>query len=189
MNKDRYLLVISGPSGSGKDSVVAKLMALCPGLECSVSATTRPPREGEVEGVHYFFLSKEEFERRIQQGDLLEYTNYVGNYYGTLKSQVDARLARGVTCVLVIEVEGAAHVKSQYPGCTMVFLKPPSLEELERRLRGRGTESEERVQNRLCRAKEELALASQYDYTLVNDNLDDCAARLCEILQCRQNGG
>lgn len=188
MNKDRYLLVISGPSGSGKDSVVARLMARHPGMECSVSATTRAPRPGEEEGVHYFFLTKEQFEGHIQNGELLEYASYVGNYYGTLKSQVDSRLARGVTCILVIEVEGAANVKRNYPGCTTVFIQPPSEAELERRLRGRGTECEERVQKRLRRAREEMAQADSYDFVLVNDELDGCAEALYEILQKRQQG-
>ena len=186
MNKERYLLVISGPSGSGKDSIVAKLIAAHPGIECSVSATTRPPREDEVEGVHYFFMSKEQFEKHIAAGDLLEYAEYVGNYYGTLKSQVDARLEKKITCVLVIEVEGAANIKRHYPDCTTVFVLPPSMGELERRLRKRGTESEEWVRRRMLRAEEEMALADQYDYTIVNDELCRCADRLYEILQERQ---
>ncbi|MDL2254381.1 guanylate kinase [Ruminococcaceae bacterium OttesenSCG-928-I18] len=187
MNRDRYLLVISGPSGSGKDSVVAKLMGLHPGIECSVSATTRPPREDEMEGVHYFFLTREAFRQKIAQGDLIEYTEYVGNYYGTLKSQVDIRLDKKITCVLVIEVEGAANIKQFYPDCTTVFILPPSIEELERRLRKRGTEDEEWVHKRMMRAEEEMALANQYDYTLVNDDLDRCAADLFEILKQRQD--
>ena len=187
MNKERYLLVISGPSGSGKDSVVAKLMGLHPGIECSVSATTRAPREDEVDGVHYFFLTKEEFERRIEKGDLLEYANYIGNYYGTLKSQVDARLEKGITCVLVIEVEGAANLKRIYPECTTIFILPPSIEELEQRLRKRGTEDEEWIHKRVLRAEEEMALAGSYDYTVLNEDLDTCVAQVYDILQKRQS--
>lgn len=188
MNEQRFLLVVSGPSGSGKDTVVNLLMQNHPEIELSVSATTRAPRPGEQNGCHYHFVAKEEFERYIANGELLEYANYVGNYYGTLKSEVDKRIARSVTCVLIIEVEGAANIKKSYPDCTAVFLLPPSMQELERRLRGRGTESEERIQERLARAAEEIKLAETgiYDFTLVNEDAQRCAEELYTLLKQRQ---
>lgn len=188
MNEQRYLLVVSGPSGSGKDTVVRKLMAEHPDIQLSVSATTRPPRQGEVDGVDYNFVTKEQFEQYIRQDKLLEYTCYVDNYYGTPKSEVDKRIQNGVTCVLVIEVEGAANVRRQYPGCTMVFIQPPSLEELACRLRKRGTECEERMAKRLQRAQEEMTHAGEYDYQLVNTDYNTCAQELYNILQARQAG-
>ncbi len=183
MSRERYLTVISGPSGSGKDSVVCEMVKAHPKVECSVSATTRGPREGEVHGVHYFFLTKEEFETYIADDKFVEYTNYVDCYYGTLKSQIEDRLNRKIPCVLVIEVEGAANVKRLYPQCTTVFIKPPSMEELEKRLRLRGTEAEEKVQKRLQRAKEELKLAHEYDHVLVNEDCEVCANCLYEIMK------
>ncbi len=183
MNRERFLTVISGPSGSGKDSVVSEMMKNHPEVECGVSATTRAPREGEVHGVHYFFLTKAEFEAHIAQDKLAEYTQYVGNYYGTLKEQIEDRLARKVPCVLVIEVEGAANVKRQFPNCVTVFIKPPSMQELEARLRFRGTEEESEVQKRLQRAREEMMLADEYDHVLVNDACSRCAEALYEIIQ------
>ncbi len=185
MNKERFLTVISGPSGSGKDSVIQEVIKNHPEVECSVSATTREPREGEMHGVHYFFITKEAFEAHISRDELLEYTNYVGNYYGTLISQIDDRLNRNVPCVLVIEVEGAANVKKEYPHCTTIFIKPPSMEELEKRLRSRGTEQEALVKKRLHRAEEELQYAHEYDHVLVNDELSECAKQVFEII--RQN--
>lgn len=183
----RNLLVVSGPSGCGKDTVVQILMDRHPGIELSVSATTRDPRPDEVNGVHYHFLSKELFEQYIEKGFLLEYANYVGNYYGTLRSEVEKRINEDITCVLVIEVMGTARVRRAYPECTTIFILPPSMEELERRLRSRGTESEEWVQKRLARAREELPLANDYDFQLVNADPYECADRLYEILQQRQN--
>lgn len=186
MMNERNLLVVSGPSGCGKDTVVAKMIGAHPGIELSVSATTRPKRADEINGVHYFFLTREEFERRMQEGGLVEYAEYVDNYYGTLRSQLEERTARGITCVLVIEVQGAANIKRQYPDCTTVFVLPPSMEELERRLRQRGSESEDRVRQRLACAVEEMKHATGYDFCLVNDNADACAEELYEILQKRQ---
>ncbi len=186
MNEQRNLLVVSGPSGCGKDTVVAKMIGAHAGVERSVSATTRPMRRDEVQGVDYFFLTRAEFEQRIQEGGLVEYAEYVGNYYGTLRSQLEERMAQGVTCVLVIEVQGAANIKQQYPECTTVFILPPSMEELERRLRGRASESEERVQRRLLRAVEEMKHANSYDYRIVNHDADDCAEELYAILQKRR---
>lgn len=187
MNKERYLLVISGPAGSGKDTVVHAIMGRESGVELSPSATTRAPRPGEVDGVDYYFISREAFEGHIRDGDFLEYTQYVDNYYGTLKSEVDKRLDKGVTCVLVIEVEGAANIKRVYPECTTVFLMPPSQEELERRLRTRGSEPEENVQRRLAQAQLEMKEAGNYDYIITNEEIDLCAEEILTILRERQN--
>ena len=186
MNKERYLLVISGPSGSGKDTVIRRLMQLHENIEISVSATTRAMRPGEKEGVDYYYMSVPAFEKLIDEGRVLEYTQYCGNYYGTPKAQVEARLENGITVVLVIEVEGGANIKRLYPDCPTVFVTPPSFEELERRLRARATDSEEAIQKRLARAREEMACAESYDYRLINDDLDACVEQLYQILRQRQ---
>lgn len=186
MNKQRCLLVVSGPSGAGKDTVVKRLMELHPEIEISVSATTRSPRPGETDGADYYFLQKEQFEQKIAQDEMLEYVNYCGNYYGTPKAEVDRRLEQGVTVVLVIEVVGAGNMKRLYPESTLVFIMPPSLEELGRRLRGRGTEAETAVQKRLARAAEELEQVHAYDFSVINDDVDRCAEELYEILRRRQ---
>lgn len=186
MNNERYLLVLSGPSGSGKDTVVKRLMQLHPGIELSVSATTRAMRPGEAEGVDYYYMTVPQFEGLLREGRILEHTCYCGNYYGTPRDQVEQRLAQQITVVLVIEVEGGANIKRLYPDSTSVFITPPSFEELERRLRARATDSEEAIQKRLARAKEELACAGSYDYQLVNDDLDSCVQALYDILRSRQ---
>lgn len=187
MNKERFLLVVSGPSGSGKDTVVKRLMEKHENIQLSVSATTRAMRPGEREGVDYYYMTVPAFECLIAEGRILEHTSYCGNYYGTPRDQVEARLARGITVVLVIEVEGAANIKRQYPGCVTVFVTPPSMEELERRLRARATDSEEAIQKRLARAHEEIACAASYDYQLINDDLDTCVEQLYQILRQHQS--
>ncbi|MEG1745221.1 MAG: guanylate kinase [Ruthenibacterium sp.] len=186
MNNARYLLVVSGPSGAGKDTVVSALREKHPEIAISVSATTRAMREGEQNGVNYHYMTRDAFEQKITAGEMLEYASYCGNYYGTPKSEVDARIEKATTVVLVIEVQGAANIKRLYPACTTVFICPPNSAELENRLRGRGTESEQSIAKRLRRAQEELALAPTYDYTVVNDDVDECANRIAAILKQRQ---
>ena len=176
------LLVISGPSGVGKSTVISRLMKLRGNMEFSVSATTRAPRPGETEGVDYFFVSREEFDRMVDEGELLEHATFVGNSYGTPKSQVIHRLEQGITVVLDIEVQGAAQVKEAMPEAVTVFMAPPSMEALEQRLRGRGTETEEKIQGRLETARRELELAPNYDYTVVNDDPDAAAEEIRFIL-------
>ncbi len=183
MSNERFLFVVSGPSGAGKNSLVHRMIQCHGGIEEAISATTRPPRDGELDGTDYYFLTVPEFEACIAEGELLEYTKYVDNYYGTLKSEVEKRIEKGIVCVLVIEVEGAENIKKTYPGCTTIFVMPPSPDELERRLRHRQTESDARLEKRLRRADEEMALASQYDHVLVNDQLDMCAEGLYSIIE------
>lgn len=182
MGNKGTLLVLSGPSGVGKSTVLHKLMDGREDMCFSVSATTRSPRPGEEEGVDYFFVSRERFQRMIEEEELLEHAEFVGNCYGTPKSQVLERLEQGITVVLDIEVQGAAQVKERMPEALTVFLAPPSLEELERRLRGRGTETEEKILSRLETARKELLLAPRYDFTVVNDDPDRAAGELAEIL-------
>jgi len=157
---------------------VARLLREVDDVWVSVSATTRKPREGEVEGKNYFFHSRESFQAMIDAGELLEWAEYAGNYYGTPKAKVLEHMAQGEQVVLEIEVQGAALVKKAIPEAHMVFVDPPSLEELERRLRNRGTDSEEAIEKRLKTAIVELSRKSEYDYVIVNDDLDTAVAEL-----------
>ena len=177
------LLVLSGPSGVGKSTVLRKMMDGRDDMAFSVSATTRAPRPGEEEGKDYFFVTRERFDEMVERGELLEHAEFVGNCYGTPRSQVEQRLEAGITVVLDIEVQGAAQVKALMPEALTVFLAPPSLEALEQRLRGRGTETEEKIRSRLETARKELLLAPTYDFTVVNDDPDRAAAELSEILE------
>lgn len=161
------LVVVSGPAGSGKGTVNARLLE-GGDFVYSVSATTRSPRPGEVDGVNYHYIAREDFEARIARGELLEHTQYCGNYYGTLRSETEAVLASSRNLLLEIEVEGAMNVKRQYPEAVLIMLLPPSYRVLEARLRGRGTETEEVILRRLARAREELEFLPRYDYVVYN---------------------
>lgn len=163
-------IVLSGPSGSGKGTIVKELIKDEQFL-LSISATTRSPRQGEEEGVHYFFKTKEAFEAMIQENELLEYAQFCGNYYGTPKAFIEDSVKNGKDVILEIEVEGAMQIKKIYPEAIFIFVVPPSLTELENRLVGRGTEQRDVIEQRLARAKEELALYNNYDYVVVNDRL------------------
>lgn len=162
---------MSGPSGCGKGTIVKALLEKYPDqFALSVSATTRAPRPGEENGVHYHFISGEEFERRIAEDEILEYTTYCGNYYGTPKKELYERTAAGINVILEIEVEGAMNVRRLCPEAVLIFVLPPDPETLEARLRGRGTNTEEDIKNRLLTAKREIAVMKDYDYVVINED-------------------
>ncbi len=186
MNKGS-LIVVSAPSGCGKDTIVKEVVERMKGeVHLSVSMTTREMREGEAEGVNYFYVSEDEFKNNIENGEILEYTIYGGNYYGTPAGAVKAQLNSGKTVVLIIEVEGGGNVKRLFPDAVKVFVIPPSFEELEKRLRGRGTDSEETIQKRLEIAKEELSRADEYDYIIENDVLEEAIEDLISIIRAER---
>ncbi len=175
MNKGT-LLVLSGSSGVGKSTIIAQVLEQRPELYFSVSCTTRAPRPGEVDGVNYTFISREEFQARIERGEFLEYAEYVGNYYGTSMTVIREKLEQGVDVLLDIEVQGAAKVRERLPDAASVFIVPPSFEELAQRLRGRGTDSEEKIQKRLETARREA------NDIVVNDTVDHAAQEVLAIL-------
>lgn len=178
------LIVFSGPSGVGKGTVRKEIFSTPDHkFEYSVSMTTRPQRPGEVDGVDYFFRSREEFEDLIRQGQMLEYAEYVGNYYGTPLTYVNETLNRGIDVFLEIEVQGALQVKQKVPDGVFIFLTPPDLDELKDRLVGRGTDSQEVIAKRIERAREEIALMREYDYAVVNDQVPLAADRVKRIIE------
>jgi len=176
------LTVLSGPSGVGKSTVVAELSRTCPQIWISVSATTRRPRPGEVEGRQYHFVDDDEFDRLIASGALLEWARFAGNRYGTPREPLNAKLEAGVACLLEIDLAGARQVKRVAPDARLVFLAPPSWEELVRRLTGRGTEPAEVLQRRLAVASEELAAAAEFEVTLVNTSVKDVCRQLVALI-------
>lgn len=182
MNKQGIITVISGFSGAGKGTVVRQLVEQYDYV-VSVSATTREPRAGEVDGVHYFFKTNEEFEEMIRRGELMEHAGYVDHYYGTPKEYVMQQLEQGTDVILEIEMQGALQVKENYPEAVLVFLTPPSYDELRSRLLGRGTETEEVIAKRLQRAAEECVYIEKYDYIVVNNDLDTCVEQLHQLIQ------
>lgn len=184
MSEHGLLIVFSGPSGVGKGTVRQEIFSTPDHkFDYSVSMTTRPQRPGEVDGVDYFFRTREEFEALIKEGQMLEYAEYVGNYYGTPLSYVNETLDKGIDVFLEIEVQGALQVKSKVPDGVFIFLTPPDLEELEERLVGRGTDSPEVIAQRIERAKEEIALMREYDYAVVNDQVSLAAERVKRVIE------
>lgn len=177
------LFVISGPSGAGKGTLLAELRKQRPDLGLTVSATTRSPRPGEVDGTSYYFLSDEEFRRRIAAGEFVEWAEVHGHLYGTLVSEVKRLLAKGHSLVLEIDVQGALNVRKVYPDAVLVFIEPPSLQVLEERLRGRGTEDEASIELRLKNARHEMELADQYDVRIVNDTVDRATQELGSVMR------
>ena len=177
------LTVVSGFAGSGKGTVMKKLVEGHDEYALSVSATSRSPRPGEQEGISYFFKSREEFEKMIADDELLEYAEYVGNYYGTPKDFVFSRMDEGKDVILEIELQGAMQIKEKYPDTLLIFLSPPDAGELFRRLKGRGTETDEVIEKRMKRAAEEAQSIKNYDYLIINDNIDECVRRVHEAIQ------
>jgi guanylate kinase len=176
------VFVITGPSGVGKGTLIRGLMERVPQLELSVSATTRAPRAGEQDGVDYHFLTPEEFDRRVAHGDFVEHADYAGRRYGTLRSELEGRLAEGVPVVLEIEVQGARQVRAAMPEAVQVFIAPPSLAALRTRLVGRGTDDQEEVARRLEVAEQELTAQPEFAHVVVNDRLDEALEKLVSIV-------
>ncbi len=183
------LIVISGPSGVGKGTICGALRQAAPELVYSVSATTRKPRQGEVDGINYFFKSREQFQHMIEHDQLLEWAEYVGNFYGTPREFVDRTLGEGKDIILEIEVQGALKVKEKFPEGIFIFVMPPSLNELRERIVNRGTETEESIRSRLHVASQEIMLMKHYDYAVVNDEVELALKRIQSIIvaeHCRR---
>ena len=178
MTSKGILIVVSGFSGAGKGTLMRKLLETYDNYALSISMTTRAPREGEQHGVEYFFTTKEDFEKKIAENQLIEYATYCGNYYGTPKEYVEEQLAAGKDVILEIEIQGALQIKKKFPECLLLFVTPPSAKELERRLVGRGTETPQVIADRLARAAEESEGIEAYDYIVVNDDLEECVKQL-----------
>ena len=176
------LIVVSGFSGVGKGTLMKLLRQRCPGYGMSISATTRKPREGEKDGVEYFFKTDEEFSRMIENGELLEYEGYAGHYYGTPRKYVEEMMEKGQDVILEIDVRGGLNIKKKDPDAVLIFVSAPSIEEIERRLRGRGSESEEDIQIRMRQIEREFAAIPSYDYLLINDDIEECLSSLNAIV-------
>ena len=186
MNKKGILAIISGFSGAGKGTVVNRLLEK-ENYAVSISATTRAPRQGEIDGKNYFFKTRDEFENMIENNQLIEYAEYVGNYYGTPKDYVFQKLDEGYDVILEIEMQGALKVKEKFPETALIFITPPSADELKKRLVGRGTETEEQIDKRMSRAVDECPYMDKYDYIVVNDALDECVDEMHNLLQAIHN--
>lgn len=181
------LLIVSGFAGSGKGTIMKGLLSQYDNYALSISATTRQPRPQEEDGREYFFKTKEEFETMIEREEFLEHACYVGNYYGTPAAYVDEMLQSGKDVILEIEIQGALQVKSKRPDALLIFVMPPSVEEIYNRLKKRGTEDEETIMKRMRRGAEEICEVSKYDYIMVNDDLDECIRELHEVVQSSKN--
>lgn len=183
MDHQGILVVVSGFSGAGKGTLMKELLKRYDNYALSISATTRTPREGETDGKEYFFVTKEQFEKMRDERKLVEYAQYVNNYYGTPKEYVEQKMAEGKDVILEIEIQGALKVKKRFPDALLLFVTPPSAEELRRRLVGRGTETLEVINARLARAAEEASGMEAYDYLLINDDLDRCVEEMHQLIQ------
>jgi guanylate kinase len=177
------LIVVSGPSGAGKSTLIREALDAVPQLAYSVSATTRPPRPGEADGQHYIFLSREEFEKRIEEGHFLEWAEYSGNLYGTPVGRVEELLEKGRSVILEIELQGARKVREKRPDAVMVFVRAPSLEETRRRLEGRATETAEAMETRLATAAREVAAREEFDYEVVNGEREEARKDMIEVME------
>ena len=187
LNRKGLLLVVSGPSGAGKGTICKALLNKNDQIKLSVSATTRKPRNGEVHGVNYFFIEKEEFTKMVENGEFLEHAQIYDNFYGTPKAAIIECLEKGQDVILEIEMQGARQIKEVYPEGVFIFVLPPSLEELKSRIVGRGTETMEVINSRLARAFEEAKGMPEYDYILVNDQLEECVDRMHGIIQSQHD--
>lgn len=185
MSKSGILVILSGFAGSGKGTIIKELLKKYNNYALSVSATTRKPREGEEDGVHYFFKTEDEFKEMIAKGELLEYANYVGNYYGTPRAYVKEQLAKGMNVILEIETEGALNIKREYPDAVLIFVMPPSVEEIYNRLKGRGTETDEVIDKRMKKAGFEITVVDRYDYLMINDVLEESVELFNSIVTCQ----
>lgn len=183
--KKGLLIVVSGPSGCGKGTILGSITDKL-GISYSVSATTREMRDGEADGVNYHYMTKERFEQLIAEDKVLEYTTYCGNYYGTLRDEVDSRREQGQDVLLEIEVEGAANVRRLCPDAISIFIAPPSVQELERRLRKRGTETEEVIAERVAQAEREIRCASEYDYIIINGELEKAVNDVASVINAER---
>ena len=184
--KKGCLIIVSGPSGAGKDTILNKIIDKKDNLKLSVSHTTRQPRVGEVNGKNYYFVSKKEFMEMVKNGEMLEYAEYCGNYYGTSMLKVKNELEKGNDVILEIEVRGAEQVMKKIPGVLSIFILPPSLSELKKRLKNRGTDSEEVIIARVKEAENEIALAQNYDYVIINDDIEKSAEKVLKIIDLQK---
>ena len=187
MKRKGILIVVSGFSGAGKGTLMKKLMEEYDNYALSISMTTRNPRPGEEDGREYFFVTKEQFEEKIGQDGLVEYASYCGNYYGTPRVYVEQQLEAGKDVILEIEIQGALKIKEKFPTALLLFVMPPSAKELRRRLTGRGTETQEVIDQRMHRAMEEAQGIEQYDYIVINDQLEECVKELHAIIGAAHN--
>lgn len=188
LNKRGILIVVSGFSGAGKGTVMKRLMEKYKdAYALSVSMTTRGPRTGEVDGEHYFFVSREQFEKTISEDGLIEHAQYCGNYYGTPKAYVEKQLAEGKNVILEIEIQGALLVKEKFPETLLLFVTPPSAKELKRRLVGRGTETMEQIDARMKRAIDEAPIMDKYDYIVINDEVEKCVDKIHELVDATKH--
>ena len=183
MKNLKKLIILTGPSGVGKGTVVKEILGKDKNIWLSISATTREPREGEKEGENYYFFNKEKFKEMIKKNLFLEWAKFAGNYYGTPLSSVNEKMKKGFTVLLEIEVEGAKQIKDKFPESLSIFLLPPDKEELERRIRNRGTEKEEAIKKRLLRASYEISASNQFDFELINHNVDETAKRIIKLIK------
>ena len=183
MNNQKKLIILTGPSGVGKGTVVKEILGKDKNIWLSISATTRQPREGEKEGENYYFLNQEKFKEMIEQNLFLEWAQFAANYYGTPLFSINEKIKKGFTVLLEIEVEGARQIKNKFPNSLSIFLLPPDKEELERRIRNRGTEKEESIKKRLSRANYEISVSNQFDFALTNQNVDETAKKIIKLIK------
>ena len=183
MKNQKKLIILTGPSGVGKGTVVKEILGKEKNFWLSISATTREPREGEKEGENYYFIKKEKFKDMIEQNLFLEWAQFAGNYYGTPLSSIYENINKGLTILLEIEVKGAKQIKENFPNSLSIFLQPPDKEELERRIRNRGTEKEEAIKKRLLRANYEISVSKQFDFALTNHTVDETAKKIIKLIK------